>query len=81
MFGSLFGKKGYDSLSLEDFQLQLEGDKDAVIIDVRTAKEFGKGHHPDARNLDIMSGAFEKAIDSLDPSKSYYLCCASGMRS
>jgi phage shock protein E len=51
------------------------------LIDVRTASEFEAGYIADAQNIDFLNGDFEKAIPSLDKTKTYYLYCRSGGRS
>jgi phage shock protein E len=51
----------------------------AVIIDVRTPKEFAQGHAPGSCNipLDVLNTRFS----ALDRSKPILVCCASGTRS
>lgn len=81
MFGIFSGNKGYENLNCEDFKNGINSDKDAVVIDVRTAGEFASGHYDKAKNIDIMSGAFNNAVSGFDKNKSYYIYCRSGMRS
>lgn len=54
--------------------------RDAVIIDVRTAHEYDQGHIPGSVNIPVdrinSSGERIKAMK-----KPVVLCCASGMRS
>ena len=66
-------------LSPEEY-LQQKTDA-SVLIDVRTPEEFGQGHLPGARNIDL--AAFDPQVlnQSLDPSQTYYLYCRSGNRS
>lgn len=56
-------------------------DQEVVLLDVRTAEEFEKGHILDAINLDYNSPEFELEIDKLDKNKTYYIYCKSGVRS
>lgn len=64
------------------WQEQLEKDKQAVIIDVRTADEVEEGIIPNAVHLDIYLGAgFLEEVQKLDPEKHYYVYCRSGGRS
>ncbi|NHE59537.1 rhodanese-like domain-containing protein [Cyclobacterium plantarum] len=79
---NLFHKqiKQYSDLGAEDFHQGIQ-DKDAVVIDVRTAGEFNQGKLPKARNLDMMSPNFKQQIQNLPKDKSYYLYCRSGNRS
>ena len=72
--------KTYEDLSCEDFKKGMN-DKDAVIIDVRTAGEFNSGKLKGARNIDIMGSGFMAQIQNLPKDKKYYLYCRSGSRS
>lgn len=72
--------KNYSDLSCEDFKKGMN-DKDAVIIDVRTAGEFNSGKLKGARNIDIMGSGFMAQIQNLPKDKKYYLYCRSGNRS
>ena len=71
---------GYKDLSVAEFAKMTE-DKQNVILDVRTAKEFEAGHITGAVNLDVMSPDFEKKAAALDKNKIYLVHCASGVRS
>ncbi len=55
--------------------------KQGIVLDVRTKKEFEEGHIPGAVNLDINALDFEKRIGELDKGKTYLVHCASGVRS
>lgn len=72
--------KNYTDLSNEDFKNGM-ADKDAVIIDVRTAGEFQSGKIKGARNIDLMGSGFMERLQNLPKSKKYYLYCRSGNRS
>lgn len=52
-----------------------------AVVDVRTAGEYAVGHVAGALNIDVESGDFAAAIDSLDTSKTYLVYCHSGRRS
>lgn len=70
------------NLKQKKWAAQLQEDKDAVILDVRTPREYNEGHIPNAVNIDIYMGrGFLDAIKALEPSKSYYVYCKSGGRS
>ena len=60
---------------------KLRESTNAVVLDVRTAKEFSAGHIPGAVNLDINAPDFEKKAAALDKSKTYLVHCAAGVRS
>ncbi len=71
----------YKSLNGREFKEEFNNSKQPELIDVRTAGEFVTGSIPGAKNIDIMSADFQKAIASLDKSKDYFLFCRSGNRS
>lgn len=52
-----------------------------VILDVRSAAEFEKGHIPGAINIDINSARFAELTAPLDKSRTYLVNCAAGRRS
>jgi rhodanese-related sulfurtransferase len=54
---------------------------DAVIIDVRTKREYDSGHVDGAINIDIYQRDFRVQIDNLDKSKRYFVYCKTGIRS
>ena len=71
----------YKTISSKEAQQMIEDNKDALILDVRTAAEYESGHIPNAVNLsneDIQAGK----IDSLkDKSQLIMVYCRSGNRS
>jgi len=70
------------NLTQEEWAEQLEADKDAVILDVRTEEEVHQGYIPNAIHIDIKKGQeFINEIQELDKSKNYYVYCRSGARS
>lgn len=70
------------NLTQEEWVEQLEADKDAVILDVRTEEEVHQGYIPNAINIDIKKGQeFVNEIQDLDKTKNYYVYCRSGARS
>ena len=71
---------GFKNLSVADFA-KMADDKQNVILDVRTAKEFEAGHIAGAVNLDVTAPDFEQKAAALDKSKTYLVHCASGVRS
>ena len=72
--------KGAKNVSVDEFD-KLRADKNAVVLDVRTAKEFNDGHIPGAVNLDFNGPDFAKKVAALDQSKTYLVHCAAGGRS
>ena len=71
----------YKTISSTEAQQMIEENKDALILDVRTAAEYESGHIPNAVNLsneDIQAGK----VDSLkDKSQLIMVYCRSGNRS
>ncbi len=60
----------------------LVGDKNAVILDVRSPEEFNSGKIPSSINIDIYKGqGFIYLVDELDKAKNFYVYCRSGARS
>jgi len=58
-----------------------EGNRNFVIIDVRTPEEFADGHLDNALNINLNSGTFSTDISKLDKNKTYLIYCRSGNRS
>lgn len=61
--------------------VNFKDNENAVLLDVRTAEEFGEGHIAGALNIDIFSPLFKEEIEKLDKNKAYYIVCRSGGRS
>jgi rhodanese-related sulfurtransferase len=55
--------------------------KDVVILDVRTEREYAYGHLENAIVIDIYSRGFKDKISKLDKEKTYYVYCKTGIRS
>jgi rhodanese-related sulfurtransferase len=70
----------YKNLSIDEFA-RMAADKQNVILDVRTAREFSAGHIPGAKNLDVTAADFEEKAAALDKSRTYLVHCATGVRS
>lgn len=69
-------------LSQDTWREKLNGDKNAVVLDVRTAEELEEGFIPKALHLDIYQGQeFMEKLNELDKAKNYYVYCKSGGRS
>jgi len=71
---------GFKNLSVADFA-KMAADKQNLVLDVRTAREFEAGHIAGALNLDVTAPDFEQKAAALDKSKTYLVHCASGVRS
>ena len=67
-------------IGVEEFA-KLVGEKQNVVLDVRTAQEFAEGHIPGALNLDVNAPDFAQKVAALDKEKTYLVHCALGRRS
>jgi rhodanese-related sulfurtransferase len=74
------GTNGFKNVGVQEFE-KLRSDKQAVVLDVRTPKEFAAGHIQGATNIDVNASDFEKRVATLDTSKTYLVHCAAGVRS
>ncbi len=57
------------------------GNKDFVILDIRTPEEFKDGHIEGAVNVDFRSEKYKSEVDKLDRNKTYFVYCRTGNRS
>ena len=70
------------NLTQQQWTELLVGDKNAVILDVRSPEEFNRGKIPSSINIDIYKGqGFIYLVDELDKAKNFYVYCRSGARS
>ena len=70
------------NLTQQQWTELLVGDKNAVILDVRSPEEFNSGKIPNSINIDIYKGqGFIYQVDELDKAKNFYVYCRSGARS
>lgn len=75
-------KMVYARLSRRCFSAKAKAKKNAVVLDVRRPEEYAAGHLQGARNLDWLNpAAFEKGLQGLDKSRTYFVYCRSGKRS
>lgn len=68
----------YKEVKPDDFLDRISQNPNAVIIDVRSSKDYDKDHLPGA--LNILFTEKEK-FSTLDKNKSYYLYCRVGGKS
>lgn len=59
----------------------IKENKDVIVLDIRTPKEYAGGHIAGAKNIDFYADDFGKQLAQLDKSKTYLVHCASGGRS
>lgn len=73
-------KPSVKNVGVEEFD-KLRAEKNTVVLDVRTEKEYKAGHIPGAVNIDFQSPDFQKKVAELDKGKTYLVHCAGGVRS
>jgi rhodanese-related sulfurtransferase len=86
LFKTLFG---LNTLQSDKFEiLEVSKYKEAIkdpkvqLVDVRTAKEYKRGHIGKAINIDLFNSVdFQKSFEKLQKDKPVYLYCQSGNRS
>jgi rhodanese-related sulfurtransferase len=79
IYSRFAGVKGLKNLSSEQFQNELKGNGDKMIIDVREPNEVKQGFIPGAINIPLSS--LQSRAHEISKDKPIYLYCQSGMRS
>ena len=75
------GQQGYENAEVNAFAERIKS-PDVVLLDVRTAEEFGEGHLTNALNIDVKEEGFvEKAKSTLPADKTIAVYCRGGKRS
>ena len=74
------GEAVYVDINAEEFAVK-RGQKNTVVLDVRTSEEIAEGKVPQAVELDYYSDSFSSDLERLDKSKTYLVYCRSGNRS
>lgn len=69
------------ALSADEFEKKIASYPDVQLIDVRTPKEYERGHLPNAQNIDVNGDDFEGQVSMLDKDKPVLVYCKSGHRS
>lgn len=59
----------------------LSTNKNVFVLDVRTSKEFARGHIQGATNIDFNGSKFSAEIGKLDRNQTFLVHCAGGGRS
>ncbi|MBK6264158.1 rhodanese-like domain-containing protein [Marivirga sp. S37H4] len=63
-------------------QINFSNNKDTVLLDVRTAKEYNFSSIENSLNIDLLeTDSFIRSINQLDKSRHYLVICRSGSRS
>lgn len=68
-------------LKPKEFEAKINDTKNAIILDVCTANEFGQQHLKNAVNINYHSDGFKAQITALDKEKPYFIYCWAGSRS
>lgn len=75
-------KQGFQSVTVQEFANIIADTTTVMLVDVRTAEEYGSGHIENALNIDVKQEDFEKnAINALPKDKTIAVYCRSGRRS
>jgi rhodanese-related sulfurtransferase len=74
-------KKELNNLESADFLESFYRHPDAILIDVRTAEEYGAHHLDGAINIDYLSPDFWDCMEQLDMERTYFVYCRSERRS
>ena len=68
-------------LTVQEFDKLSKEIPEALIVDVRSPVEYVEGYIPNAVNIDYNGKYWLQVVNTLDKEKTYFLYCASGMRS
>ena len=75
-------KQGFQSVTVQEFANIISDTTTVILVDVRTAEEYGSGHIENALNIDVKQDDFEEtAIKTLPKNKTIAVYCRSGRRS
>ncbi len=69
------------TISVVEFFKKIKEDKNVVILDVRTPKEYAQEHLPNAILENMQEDSFNENIAKMDKNKTYLLYCKVGGRS
>jgi rhodanese-related sulfurtransferase len=69
----------YGNVSVHEARSLIQGHRDLVVLDVRTASEYGEGHIEGALNIPVQE--LEGRLSELDAGSEYLVYCRSGSRS
>jgi phage shock protein E len=74
-------QKIYQDLNARDFKTKMDQQTGWVLIDVRTPDELKEGFIENAQFINYFDKDFEQQVAALDKTRTYFLYCASGLRS
>ncbi len=73
--------KAQERLSPKEFKKKLNNSSDALLLDVRTPEEIGKGYLKGAVFMDFYDSSFKEQVATIDRDKPIFVYCAIGGRS
>ena len=80
-FGHNAQNSNFNSVEVDEFEKVIASSA-TLLLDVRTAEEYGEGHIEGEQNIDVHNDTFQqKACDRLPMDKTIALYCRSGRRS
>ena len=71
----------YEELRAKEFEQKLAATTDYILIDVRTPKEYEKGHIQNAVNISYFGSDFSAKVDALPKDKLIFMYCQTQHRS
>ncbi len=77
----LYAQTQAQVLDAAEFQAKIAATPDKVVLDVRTAPEYGQGHLPGAVMVDYNRSDFKQNVLKMDKNKPVFVYCAAGARS
>ena len=73
--------KAQERLSSKEFRKKFDNTNDALLLDIRTPEEIGKGYLKGAVFMDFYDSAFKEQVAVIDREKPVFIYCAIGGRS
>ena len=70
-----------NSISLKEWKNLYDNDKDYIVIDVRTPKEYNNQKIPNSKLINFYDTDFKEQLNQLDKNQKYLIHCRSGSRS
>lgn len=71
----------YEELHAKEFEQKLTATTDYILIDVRTQKEYEKGHIQNAVNISYFGNDFSAKVDALPKDQLIFMYCQTQHRS
>ena len=81
-FKNLLNQQGFKNLNPDEFVERAQNTEGAILLDVRTTKEFDKSHLLNAVRINVLDKkTFDVETNALDKSKPIFVYCRSSRRS